>query len=72
MSERIKELIAQAMIEAPHEMGGKYKAFSKEKFAELIIKECVHIANEYVREGGASQTAESLIGKRIKEHFGVK
>jgi ABC-type arginine transport system ATPase subunit len=42
------------------------------KFAELIVKECVYIADEYVREGGASQTAESLIGKRIKQHFGVE
>ena len=40
MNERIKELAEQSMIETDHELGGKYLAFSKEKFAHLIIEDC--------------------------------
>jgi hypothetical protein len=36
-----------------------------EKFAELIVRECVGIADEYDGVG-------STIVNRIKEHFGVK
>ena len=45
MNERIKQLAEQAMVETQHEFGGKYLAFSKEKFAELIVQECVDICN---------------------------
>lgn len=43
MNEKIKELEKLAMVKVPHEMGGTYMAFSKEKFAELIVKECASI-----------------------------
>jgi hypothetical protein len=36
-----------------------------EKFAELIVRECVGIADEYDGVG-------STIVSRIKEHFGVE
>ena len=38
--------------------------FDLEKFAELIVKECVNIADEYDGAG-------STIVSRIKKHFGV-
>ena len=46
MNERIRELAEQAMVPAPYEFGGTYMAFSKEKFAELIVKECAQVAFE--------------------------
>ena len=46
MNERILELAEQAMVETQHEFGGKYLAFSKEKFAELIVADCVAVMRE--------------------------
>ena len=45
MNERIRELEKQSYTEVMHEMGGTYMAFDKEKFAELIIRECAKIAD---------------------------
>ena len=35
------------------------------KFAELIVRECAHFITE-------TATIETLLGDRLKEHFGVK
>ena len=44
-----------------------------EKFAQLIVGECIHIADMYVRAGeGVRPTATSKIGKEIKKHFGIE
>lgn len=48
----------------------------QKEFAEQIIRECVNIADEYVRgnHGGiqGSPTAKSMIGIEIQKHFGVE
>ena len=36
-----------------------------EKFAEFIVKECAGVADH------SNVTGKSIIGQRIKEHFGV-
>ena len=63
MNERIKELAAQA------DFGGVNKGvvvFDRrlEKFAELIVKECAEVAEDY---DGAH-----YVGTTIKQHFGVE
>ena len=67
MNERIKELWEQSTGAAvPAE--GFYSSASKyniEKFAELIVKECA----DYISE---TATIETLLGERLKEHFGVE
>jgi hypothetical protein len=71
MNERIKELAEQATEhdyttwDSYNQKELVYYKFNKEKFAELIVKECVGIADEYDGVG-------STIVNRIKEHFGVK
>jgi hypothetical protein len=66
MNKRIRELAEQAMIQTPHEFGGTYFTFSKEKFAELIIQECCSaIRLNDVFFGGKFQGA-------ILKHFGVE
>jgi hypothetical protein len=40
--------------------------FSKEKFAELIVQECVGVADH------SNVTGKSIVGERIKQHFGVE
>jgi hypothetical protein len=56
MNERIKELAEQAELELTSET---------KKFAELIVGECVSIADEYDGVG-------STIVSRIREYFGVE
>ena len=68
MNERIKQLMEQALEEFKAE--NKYATIIvpnplKEKFAELIVQECIDIADEYDGAG-------STIVSRIKKHFGVE
>lgn len=63
------KLANDAWIDAPDGGGYAGKIFSKEKFAELIVKECAEkIAhNEKFNWLDAAQAAKDL-----KEHFGVE
>ena len=57
MNERIKELAKQATKHYPAtESSGEFSTFDKEKFAELIIKECA----DYVRENYDHPDAEGI------------
>ena len=68
MNERIKELALQAMTYVTHNpKANKLNSgdMFDEKFAELIVRECVSIADEYDGVG-------STIVSRIRKHFGVE
>jgi hypothetical protein len=65
MNERIKELAEQATIWEGMENG---YIFNKEKFAELIVKECAEVITE-TRWHLPPTQQQIAIG--IKEHFGV-
>ena len=73
MNERIRELAEQATtyIE-PTENSGEGWIFDKEKFAELIVRECEKILIENVEvaldASGNPVSPEDF----IKEHFGVE
>ena len=69
MNKRIRELAEQAMVETQHEFGGKYLAFSKEKFAELIVRECADVAKE---TRWAVPPSQEQIARGIQQHFGVE
>ena len=82
MNERIKELADQAGFSfkyktAPDEMNPGHNLKDLEKFAELIVKECVEVCAGIaaVRAGyndaDGRDTAYSC-GDMIKEHFGVE
>ena len=64
MNERIKELAEQAGMIIVDDKFSTYGKFA-EKFAELIVGECVSIADEYDGVG-------STIVSRIQKHFGVE
>jgi hypothetical protein len=70
MNERIDILFGQALDEAVPETWTTLNANQldrlKEKFAELIVQECVGIADQ------SNVTGKSIVGERIKEHFGVE
>ena len=66
MNERIKELAEQATNDVKDEFGHWINSeFNKEKFAKLIVRECIGIADEYDGVG-------STIVSRIEKHFGVE
>ena len=69
MNERIKELAEQATtyIE-PTATSGEGWIFDKEKFAELIIRECGVALSPMLRDMVSRGQAYNL----IKEHFGVE
>jgi hypothetical protein len=65
MNQRIRELKEQATRTAMWIGDPDAGELDAEKFAELIVRECVGIADEYDGVG-------STIVNRIKEHFGVE
>ena len=64
MNERIKQLWEEA---AKTTQGDSWEEQTKfmERFAELIVRECIGIADEYDGVG-------STIVSRIEKHFGVE
>ena len=76
MNERLIELYDQATI---LEGNGDYVAgeLDPEKFAELIVKECVEIADKSNQGSKSSNEGTEFyynadIGDKIKEHVGVE
>lgn len=61
MNERVKELMRQSMVEYQFDL-----RFSPEKFAELLLKDCVQILD---RRNEHPVIVNSI--KEIKETFGV-
>ena len=67
MNERIKELADAALIPFKDENSFECHHFSKELFAELIVRECVEVV-----KWTPSQYPNDEYVKNIKEHFGVE
>ncbi len=76
MNERIQELAVKAKLMAEEDINRQIsyntelKAFA-EKFAELIVGECIEQV-WYTREDGINGNVSEVIKDRIKEHFGVE
>jgi len=72
MNERIKQLLGQAYDEAVPEtwtsLSSEQLRRVYEKFAELIVKECVGICES----GTSTQTTSSGAAQMIKLHFEVE
>jgi hypothetical protein len=67
MNERIK-LPAQEWLGYDPERGDLhgYTFEQMREFAQLIVKECIQVADH------SNVNGKSIIGERIKEHFGVE
>lgn len=63
MNQRIQKLIEQATTIEEHGWGASYEHFDKEKFAELIVKECC----QKLEDDGMVEVAIEM-----KQHFGVE
>jgi hypothetical protein len=79
MNERIKELAVQARNYALDEKRiyermnnteqcmEEYREVYNKKFAELIVRECMNVANTYQNRG-----SNCYVDDMIAEHFGVE
>ena len=76
MNERIRQLAEQATKHYPAtESSGEFSTFDKEKFAELIVRECANICMEmYAKCAGLP--GDGALAKDcaywIKKDFGVE
>ena len=75
---RIKELAEQATKHYPAtESSGEFSTFDKEKFAELIVRECIGCCEQVISDPVPKSVDTWLNGgeqciQEIKEHFGIK
>ena len=69
MNERIRELEKQSYITFKDENSFDCLVFSKEKFAELIVRECQFAI---VSRTDLPKHERKLYNNVLKEHFGVE
>lgn len=68
MNERIKQLMTQATeVFEPNDPDYRHEIFDKEKFAQLIVAECVDCLKPLSRNHSMVGAAQDT----IKKHFGV-
>lgn len=74
MNERIKELMNQSMESTGVEgLGGCYMELNPEKFAELIVRECIKICSDVEADTEMDLSDGALVCMaEIKQHFGVQ
>ena len=64
MNERIKELADKATVVQKTFHGIEHITFDKEKFAELIVRECSNFLKDTLDDHFAAE--------QLEEHFGVE
>lgn len=69
INERIRELEQQARFAVQDENGKAPYDKWRDKFAELIVRECAYVSEGYF--GFKDHTPGTAIANEIKEHFGV-
>jgi hypothetical protein len=74
MNDRIDKLIEQCTRQNFSDCVGGFETFDKEKFAELIVKECADIVDNKIGVSRYVHEAELLreCSTTIKQHFGVE
>ncbi len=70
MNERIEKLAELCGFRPSPSIYDRNQSFDIEKFAELIVRECIGIAYEY--DEPKLSGPGMIIGNRIEEHFGVE
>ena len=66
MNERIKQLYDQCFVALEHDTPNT--GFDPNKFAELIVQECI----DTVLDSSVEYTTRPRIAQELKEHFGVE
>ena len=62
MNERIRQLAEQANFANKDEESIEY-------FAELIVRECAQVADQWVND---EDNGHNLVSERLRQHFGVE
>jgi hypothetical protein len=63
----LEKFAAQSLVESDGEL-----IFSKEKFAELIVAECIGVVEESRIKPGSGVCPVAITTSNIKKHFGVE
>ena len=72
MNERIKELAAQAGASRRAGVGGLvFRDSELEKFAELIVKECMAVAAKQRKPANLNYNPSERFVEDLRQHFGV-
>ena len=72
MNERIKELAAQAGASRRAGVGGLvFRDSELEKFAELIVKECMAVAAKQRKPANLNYNPGERFVEDLRQHFGV-
>jgi hypothetical protein len=82
MNEQFERLAEEAMIHIPGQTGLHTRKFSLEKFAELLVKECINCVDDLIEPDPYDESIEGLYQahnralkqamSRISKHFGVE
>lgn len=67
------EALKELAMEPTHDgIGGTCYAFNEDTFADLIIKECIKVAEEVIQDSGdeSRHFLDAMIKDAILEHFG--
>ena len=77
MNEQIRELAEQAGAGWDHKYHWYVRSETMQKFAELIVRECVEVCNSVAKDRASYRDSEGRdtaysCGDEIKEHFGVE
>ena len=73
MNERIDKLIEQCTKQNFSDCIGGFETFDKEKFAELIVRECIaRVQLQNRMDETTEQWVYDNLVDDFKEHFGVK
>jgi hypothetical protein len=72
MNERIKELVEKSGIYFGNFESVTVDLDQIEKFAQLIVKECVAIANRQFSAATGLDDRDCLTAHQMKQHFGVE
>ena len=71
MNKQIKQLVEQATTIHEYGWGASYAEFDQEKFADMIVQECVAIANRQFSAATGLDDRDCLTAQQMKQHFGV-
>jgi len=72
MNKRIQALAKEAGFIDRGSNHTAYMNFDHEKFAELIVRECMEVAHPRLTDVGEWAAGMRLVQKRLEQHFGVE
>ena len=73
MNEHIKKLIEQCTMQEFSDCTGGFETFDKQKFAELIVRECATLVDAaFDIDEHSGEVVSYADGGQLKEHFGIE